>query len=54
MLLDKLNFSNNSMVGLPQEFINSCKAKTIVTASVANDLATTATDITSHDLTNFY
>jgi hypothetical protein len=53
MLFDALNFSNNSMVGLPREFINSYKAETVVTAHIANDLAITATDFPKQDLTNF-
>jgi hypothetical protein len=53
ILLDAMNFSNNSMVGLPREFINSCKGETIVTAPISNGLAITAADILKQDLTNF-
>jgi hypothetical protein len=53
MLLDARNFSNNSLVGLPREFINSCKAETVVTATTANDLATTEIYLLKQDLTNF-
>jgi hypothetical protein len=54
MLLDALIFSNNSMVELPREFINSCKDKTIANAPVANDLVTIVTDISKQDVTNFF
>jgi hypothetical protein len=53
MLLSTLNFSDNSMVGLPREFIICCKGETIVTAPVANGFATTTTNILKLDLTNF-
>jgi hypothetical protein len=33
--------------------IDSCKAETAITAPVANNLVTTATDIQKQDLTNF-
>jgi hypothetical protein len=51
--MDAMNFSNNAMVGLPREFINSCKAENIVIASVANGIVSVATDIPKQDLTNF-
>jgi hypothetical protein len=53
MLLDALNFSSNSMIWLPLEFINSCKTETIVNDLVANDLITTVTDISKQDCINF-
>jgi hypothetical protein len=53
MLLDALYFSKNSLVGLPREFINISKTETVVIASIANGLATTATDLLKQDLTNF-
>jgi hypothetical protein len=53
MLLDALNFGNNSIVGLPREFINRYKAEAVVTVPVANGLVTTAADIPKQDLTNF-
>jgi hypothetical protein len=53
MLIEVLNFSNNAMVGLPRELINSSKAETVVTAPVTNGIATTATDIPKQGLTNF-
>jgi hypothetical protein len=45
MLLDAFNLSNNSMIGLPREFINSCKAKTIVNTPVTNGFITSTTYI---------
>jgi hypothetical protein len=53
MLLEAFNFSNNSMVVLPHEFINSCKAEIAVIYPIANCLATTAIDIPMQELTNF-
>jgi hypothetical protein len=38
MLLDGLNFSNNSIIKLSREFLNSSKAEAIIYASVANRL----------------
>jgi hypothetical protein len=37
----------------PREYINSCKAETVVTVPVANGIATTVIDIPKQDLTNF-
>ncbi len=51
MLFDALNFSNNSMIELLREFINSCQAETIVTPPVINGLVTT--DLLKHDPINF-
>jgi hypothetical protein len=53
MFLDALNFSNNSLVRLPDEFINSYKGETIVTAPIAKGLANTSTDLRKQNLTNF-
>jgi hypothetical protein len=41
------------MVGLSREFINSWKAKTIVSSPVANGLVTTTNDLLKRDLMNF-
>jgi hypothetical protein len=53
MLLEALNFSNNSMAILPCEFINRCKAEIAVISPIANCLVTTATDIPKQELTDF-
>jgi hypothetical protein len=53
MLLDALNISNNSLVELPREIINSCKAETVVTASVANGFTTTVANHLKQDTRNF-
>jgi hypothetical protein len=53
MMMDAITFSNNAMVRFPREFINSCKAEIIVTAPVANGIATTATDIPKQYLPDF-
>jgi hypothetical protein len=53
MFLDTLNFRNNAIVDLQHDFINSCKAETINTIPVANDLVTSATDSPKQVLTNF-
>jgi hypothetical protein len=52
MILDTLNFSNNLIIGLPREFINSCKAEIIVITPFTSGLVTTATEIPKQDLTN--
>jgi hypothetical protein len=54
MLFDALNCRNNSMLGLPREFINSCKAETVVTAHIANGLAISATDFPYKISQTFY
>jgi hypothetical protein len=54
MLLDALNFSNNSIVGLPREFINSCKIETIITGPAANGLITIVNDIPSKTSQTFH
>jgi hypothetical protein len=41
MLPDALNFSSNSIVGLSGEFINNCKAETVVNTLVSKELVTT-------------
>jgi predicted nucleic acid-binding protein len=45
MLVTALNFSNNAMVVLLREFIDSCKTETIAIASATNGFVTTDTDI---------
>jgi hypothetical protein len=52
ILMDALNFSNNSLVGLPREFNNCGKTETVVTTPAAN-CTTNATGIPKQDLTNF-
>jgi hypothetical protein len=53
MLLDPLDFSSNSILGLPLEFINGCKAEITVIVPIANNITTIATDIPKQDHTNF-
>jgi hypothetical protein len=53
MLLDTLNIFNNFIIGLSHEIINRCNAETVVTAPVANGIATPAPDIPEQDLTNY-
>jgi hypothetical protein len=54
MLMDALNFSHNGMVGLPLEFINSCKAETVVISLVENGIVNTATDIPKKNPLTFF
>jgi hypothetical protein len=53
MLMDALNFSHNGRVGLHLEFINSCKAETVVISPVENGIVNTATDVPKRP-TNFF
>jgi hypothetical protein len=54
MLLDGLNFRNNSMIWWPREFIKSCKTETIVNVPIAKGLFTAVTDISKQDRITFY
>jgi hypothetical protein len=53
MLFDGLNFSNNLVVGLSREFINSSIVETIGNTLVADNFVTIAIDVPKKDLTNF-
>jgi hypothetical protein len=53
MLFDPLNFSNNSLIGFPLEYINSCKAETVAAVPVANGLGNTAADLLKQCFINF-
>jgi hypothetical protein len=53
MLFDPLNFSNNSLIGFHLEYINSCKAETVVAVPVANGLGNTAADLLKQCFINF-
>jgi hypothetical protein len=53
MLLDAIDFSNISRVGFPRLFIHSFQAETIVTAPVANCLATTGNGLLKQDFAIF-